>query len=78
MSCGIGRRQDSDPEFLWLWRRPEATAPIWPLAWEPPYASAAALKRKKEKTILDRSNSELLFEFVEVTTSSLVLLIISI
>ena len=24
-----------DPALLWLWRRPEATAPIQPLAWEP-------------------------------------------
>ena len=29
--------------------RPAAIAPIGPLAWEPPYASGAALKRKKEK-----------------------------
>ena len=28
-----------------LWRRPAATAPIRPLAWEPPYAAGAALKR---------------------------------
>ena len=29
-----------------LWHRPAAIAPIWPLAWERPYA---ALKRKKKK-----------------------------
>ena len=28
--------------LLWLWRRPVATAPIQPLAWEPPYARGAA------------------------------------
>ena len=28
--------------MLWLWRRPVATAPIRPLAWEPPYAAEAA------------------------------------
>ena len=28
--------------LLWLWRRPVATAPIQPLAWEPPYAAGAA------------------------------------
>ena len=28
--------------MLWLWRRPVATAPIRPLAWEPPYAAGAA------------------------------------
>ena len=26
---------DEDPPLLWLWRRPVATAPIRPLAWEP-------------------------------------------
>ena len=33
--------------FWWLWHRPAATAPIRPLAWEPPYAGGAALKSKK-------------------------------
>ena len=42
MSCGVGRRRGSDPALLWLWRRPVATAPIQPLAWEPPYAAGAA------------------------------------
>ena len=28
-----------DPALLWLWHRPAATAPIRPLAWEPPYAA---------------------------------------
>ena len=32
---------------LWLWHSPAATAQIQPLAWEPPYAMGAALKRKK-------------------------------
>ena len=53
MSCGVGRRLGSDPVLLWLWRRPEATAPIGPLAWEPPYASGVAqemAKRQKEKS----------------------------
>ena len=41
-----------DPALLWLWCRPAATAPIRPLAWEPPYAVEAALemaKRQKDK-----------------------------
>ena len=38
-----------DPELLWLWCRPAATAPIKPLAWEPPYAEGVALKRQKKK-----------------------------
>ena len=37
------------PALAWLWLcyRPVAIAPIWPLAWEPPYAVDAALKRKQ-------------------------------
>jgi len=42
VSCGVGCRRGSDPALLWLWRRPVATAPIQPLAWEPPYAARAA------------------------------------
>ena len=51
MSYGVGHRRSSDPALLslWLWRRPAATAPIQPLAWEPPYALCAALKRQKQK-----------------------------
>ena len=55
VSCGVGRRCSLDPVLLWLWCRPAATAPIRPLAWEPPSASGEALKkqikkkRKKEK-----------------------------
>ena len=50
MSCGVGRRRGSDPELLWLWCRPVATAPIGPLAGEPPYAKGTALKSKKITT----------------------------
>ena len=49
MSCGVGGRRRSDPTLLWLWRRPATTALIRPLAWEPPYAMGAALKRQKKK-----------------------------
>jgi len=58
VSCGVGCRRGSDPELLWLWRRLVATAPIQPLAWEPPYAVGAAQeiattttkdKRQKDK-----------------------------
>ena len=48
MSCGVGRRQSSDPALLCLWRRPAAVAPIQPLAWKPPYAEGAARKSKKQ------------------------------
>ena len=33
---------------LWLWLKPEATALIRPLAWEPPYAAGVALEKTKE------------------------------
>ncbi len=49
MSCGVDCRRGSDPELLWLWRRPVAAAPIRPIAWEPPYASGAALEKAKGK-----------------------------
>ena len=38
----IGHRLGSDPVLLGLWRRPVATAPIGPLAWEPPCAVGSA------------------------------------
>ena len=47
-SCGVGHRCSSDSEWLWLWCRPAAIAPIRPLAWEPPYAVGEALKRQKQ------------------------------
>ena len=49
MSCSVGHRYGSDPAMLWLWRRPVTTALIRPLAWEPPYATGAALEKKKKK-----------------------------
>ena len=49
MSCAVGCRHGSDLALLWLWCRPAATALIRPLAWEPPYAMGAALKRLKTK-----------------------------
>ena len=48
MSCGVGRRRGSDPVLLWLRRRPVATAPIRPLAWQPPYAVGAAQENGKK------------------------------
>ena len=49
VSCGLGRRRDSDLALLWLWYRQAATAPTRPLAWEPLYAIGAAIKRQKKK-----------------------------
>ena len=45
MSCGVGRRHGSDLAWLWLWHR--LASLIRPLAWEPPYAVGAALKKKE-------------------------------
>ena len=50
--CSVGHRRGSDLALLWLWRRPVATAPIQPLAWEPPYAMGAALEKAKRQKIL--------------------------
>ena len=47
LNCGVGCRYSSDPTLLW--HRLAATAPIWPLGWELPYATDAALKKKKKR-----------------------------
>ena len=49
MSCGVDRRCGSDLALQWLWCRPAATSEIRPLAWEPPYATGAALQKRQEK-----------------------------
>ena len=38
-----------DPALLCLWRRLAAVAPIRPLAWELPYSTGVAIKRKKKE-----------------------------
>ena len=43
----VGHRCGSDLALLWLWCRPAATALIRPLAWDPPYATGAALEKTK-------------------------------
>ena len=56
MTCGVGHRRGLELALLWLWYRPAATAPIRPLAWEPPYAAGAAreeAKRQKQKNKKD-------------------------
>ena len=42
--------------MLWLWRRPVATAPIRPLAWEPPYAAGAAQRNSKNTNNNNNNN----------------------
>jgi len=56
MSCGVGHRLGSDPALLWLWHKPEATALIRPLAWEPPYAMGVALEKHTKKKIKIKKN----------------------
>ena len=51
MTCGGGHRRGLDPTLLWLWHRPVAIAPTGPLAWEPPYAVGAALKKVYVNTV---------------------------
>ena len=58
MSGGAGHRRGSDPVLLWLWRRPVATAPIRPLAWEPPHAVGAALDKAKTKNKTERNQKK--------------------
>ena len=58
VSCGVGCRRGSDPTLLWLWRRPVATAPIRPLAWEPPYAAGAAQEIAATTTTKDKKKKE--------------------
>ena len=45
----MGLRQGSDPALLCLWCRLVVTAPIRPLAWEPPNATGAALEKAKRQ-----------------------------
>ena len=49
VSGGIGCTRGSDPTWLWLWHGLAAVAPIRSVAWEPPYATGAALKKKLSK-----------------------------
>ena len=49
--CELQHRSQThlDPALLWLWHRPEAAAPIRPLAWELKHGTGMALKKKKRK-----------------------------
>ena len=71
MSCGVGRRRSSDLVLLWLWCRPVAVALIQPLAWEPPYALGAALKRKEKKENVDFQKLKVTFLSESATISKI-------
>ena len=45
-NCSTGHRCDSD--LVLLWHRPAAAVLIWPLAWELPYTTGVAIKKKKK------------------------------
>ena len=60
MSCGVGRIRGLDPSSLWLWCRPEATAPIRSLAWESPYAAGGALEKAKRQK--KKKNAKRIYE----------------
>ena len=62
-SCGVGLL-GSDLTLLWLWHRPVSTALIQPLAWEPPYATDAALESQKKKEINQAKETGQLFQHV--------------
>ena len=59
MSYGVGYRRGSDPVLLWLRCRLAAVAPIQPLAWNPPYAVGAALKKIIIKKVLSGKTDEI-------------------
>ena len=50
MSYGVGCRRSLDPTLLWLWCKLAAVALTQPLAWELPYVTGVALKKKNTKT----------------------------
>ena len=49
MSYAVGCRCGSDLSLLWLWHKLAAAAPIQILAWELPYATGVALKKRRKK-----------------------------
>ena len=62
-----------DPTLLWLWHRPVATAPIRPLAWEPPHVMGVALKgqnTKNKKQVFEAAHAEVHQPFITKTLAS--------
>ena len=61
------QKKETELALLWLWCRPVITAPIRPLAWEPPYAPSVALKsklkKKKKKRREGSTEAQLLWMF---------------
>ena len=76
VSCGVGRRCDSDPVLLWLWQRQAAVAPNYPqpgnLNFHMPQVRTSKAKKKKKKQIDDKSTMSimmLLFHFARYSIS---------
>jgi len=75
VSCGVGCRRGSDPTLRWLWLRLGATAPIRPLAREPPYAAGTALemakrqKTNKRKEWASKLQAEVLLELQHLSSA---------
>ena len=57
---GLARRV-KDLALLWLWHRLAALAPIRPIAWEPPCATCAALKKTKDKKRKQKQKNGVMF-----------------
>ena len=57
--------------MLWLWLRPVATAPIRPLAWDPPYAAGSGPRKgKKTKKKKKKEKEKLgLFILIKIITN---------
>uniref|UniRef100_A0A4X1TSJ4 Uncharacterized protein n=1 Tax=Sus scrofa TaxID=9823 RepID=A0A4X1TSJ4_PIG len=64
-----GCRCGSDPVWLWLWHMLVATAPIRPLAWEPPSAAGAAQEIAKRQ--INQSINQSPREIISKVTSQL-------
>ena len=58
----------SNPALLWLWFRLVATAPIRPLAWEPPYATEMVPEMAKKKKKIREKPSLTVEQKVEPTS----------
>ena len=60
-----------DLALPWLWCRPVATAPIRPLAWEPPYAMGSSPRKdkktkRKKKKVYPNAGLDLNFHIIKL------------
>ena len=62
--CGVGCRCSSDLALLWLWCRPAAAAPIWPLAWKLPCAAGVAFKKKRRRRKEKRKKMPIIYMMI--------------